>query len=145
LREGIKQWACPKCGFNVFKKHNYIAKINMLLKKRTKPARNHLRAVALSIKENVPSDADRAKYYFFLYNVDHVNDQTLIWGLDEYHKGKHYLKGKGYAYLKAVILSRDKNKEKISENERKILGSAPPIMNNKGENNEEENNKKKEN
>ena len=81
---------------------------------------------------------------FFLFYLKGVNDQVIIWGLNEYFKGKHYLKGKGYAYLKAVILSRDKNKEKISENEKKLLGSAPPIVNKGKDNEEEKNNKKKE-
>ena len=146
MRKGTKAFECPQCGFNFFKKHNYISKINMLLKKRSSVARKHLREVAHCIKDNVPSDAERDKYYFFLYNVDNVNDQTLIWGLNEYYKGKHYLYGKGYGYLKSIILSRDKNKEKLSKNERKLLGSAPPIINDKGEGNEKEkNDKKKEN
>ena len=84
MRKGTKAFECPQCGFNFFKKHNYISKINMLLKKRSSVARKHLREVAHCIKDNVPSDAERDKYYFFLYNVDNVNDQTLIWGLNEY-------------------------------------------------------------
>jgi len=128
MKNGSKPFICPQCGFNYFKKYNYISKINKLLKKRNKTLRKHLKTVAHSIKSHVPSDAERDKYYFFLYNLKGVNDQVIIWGLNEYFKGKHYLKGKGYAYLKAVILSRDKNKEKMSENERKLLGSAPPII-----------------
>ena len=128
MRYESKPFECPRCGFNYFKKNDYMSKINKLLKKRNNIARMHLRTVAQAIKTNVPSDAKKDKYYFFLYNLKEVNDQTMVWGLDEYFKGKHYLKGKGYAYLKAVILSRDKNKEKMSENERKLLGSAPPII-----------------
>jgi len=135
--KGSRPFECPKCGFNYFKKNNYISKINKLLEKRSKVLRKHLKTVAHSIKSHVPSDAERDKYYFFLYNIKDVNDQTLYWGLDQYYKGKHYLHGKGYPYLKSIILSRDKNKEKISENERKLLGSAPPTIkennNDKGE------------
>jgi|TARA_R100001530_G_scaffold854_7_gene1503 hypothetical protein len=144
MRKGIKPFNCPQCGFNFFKKHNYMSKINELLKRRNNISRMHLRTVAQCIKSNVPSDAERDKYYFFLYNIQHVSDEVLIWGLDQYFKGKHYLKGKGYAYLKSIILSRDKNKEKISENEKKLLGSAPPIVNKGKDNEEEKNNKKKE-
>ena len=139
MKNGSRPFECPKCGFNYFKKHNYMSKINELLKTRNNMVRMHLKTVAQSIKSHVPSDAERDKYYFFLYNLKDVNDQVMIWGLNEYFKGKHYLKGKGYAYLKAVILSRDKNKEKISENERKLLGSAPPII--KEKNNEKGKNK----
>jgi len=143
MRES-RPFECPQCGFNYFKKNNYISKINKLLEKRSKVLRKHLKTVAHSIKSHVPSDAERDKYYFFLYNIQHVSDEVLIWGLDQYFKGKHYLKGKGYAYLKSIILSRDKNKEKISENEKKLLGSAPPIVNKGKDNEEEKNNKKKE-
>ena len=128
MRKGIKPFNRPQCGFNFFKKHNYMSKINELLKRRNNISRMHLRTVAQCIKSNVPSDAERDKYYFFLYNIQNINDEVLIWGLDQYFKGKHYLKGKGYAYLKSIIMSRDKNKEKISENEKKLLGSAPPII-----------------
>ena len=31
MRKGTKAFECPQCGFNFFKKHNYISIINMLL------------------------------------------------------------------------------------------------------------------
>jgi|TARA_R110000824_G_scaffold358220_1_gene545746 hypothetical protein len=131
-----RPFECPKCGFNYFKKHNYMSKINELLKTRNKSSRAHLKTVANAIKSHVPSDAQRDKYYFFLYNTKDVDDNVLIWGLDTYFKGNHHLKGKGFAYLKSIILSRDKNNERISKNERKMIGCSPPIMN------EENNNEK---
>jgi predicted P-loop ATPase/GTPase len=123
-----RAWECPRCGFNYFKKQNYSKKINELLKVRNLKTKTQLRTIAQLIRVNVPSDSGRDKYYFFLYAMKDVNNQTLLWGLDEYYKGKHYLKGKGYPYLKAIILSRDKNKERMSANERKLIGSAPPII-----------------
>mgnify|MGYP003139390487 FL=1 len=123
-----RPFSCPQCGFNYFDKKNYSKKINEILKTRDSKTKTQLRTVAQLIRVNVPSDSGRDKYFFFLYNVKDVNNTILLWGLDQYYKGKHYLKGKGYAYLKAIILSRDKNKEKLSENEKKMIGSAPPTI-----------------
>ena len=109
-----KAWQCPKCNFNFKKKYDYMSKINNLLKLRSLSTKTHLRTIAHAIKLNVPSDAHRDKYYFFLYNVQGVSDIVLEWGLDQYFKGKHYLKGKGFAYLKSIIMSRDKNIERMS-------------------------------
>ena len=56
---------------------------------------------------------------------------TLYTAEDDAYKIYNYWVEKerlGDAYLKAVILSRDKNKEKISENEKKMIGSAPPTV-----------------
>ena len=103
--------------------------INNLLRERGTETKTHLRTVAQLIKTNVPSDAHRDKYFFFLNSIKEVNDGTLKWGLTQYFKGKHYLKGKGYAYMKSIILSRKENKKKIAENERKMIGSSPPVMN----------------
>ena len=128
MRGDTRPWTCPQCGFNYLNKSNYFKKINEILKDRDLKTKKQLRDVAQLIRVNVPSDSGRDKYYFFLYNVKEVDNTTLLWGLDQFYKGKHYLKGKGYAYLKAVILSRDKNKEKISENEKKMIGSAPPTV-----------------
>lgn len=127
--KGIKQFNCPQCGFNYFKKYDYSAAINNLLRERGTETKTHLRTVAQLIKTNVPSDAHRDKYFFFLNAIKEVNDGTLKWGLTQYFKGKHYLKGKGYAYMKSIILSRKENKKKIAENERKMIGSSPPVMN----------------
>lgn len=128
MRGDTRPWECPECGFNYFKKQNYSKKINELLKDRDLKTKTQLRTIAQLVRVNVPSDSGRDKYYFFLNAMKDVNNQTLLWGLDEYYKGKHYLKGKGYPYLKAIILSRDKNKERMSANERKLIGSAPPII-----------------
>ena len=128
MKGDTRPWECPQCGFNYFNKHNYSKKINEILKERDLKTKTQLRTIAQLIRVNVPSDSGRDKYYFFLYAMKNVNNTTLLWGLDEYYKGKHYLKGKGYPYLKAIILSRDKNKEKISENEKKMIGSAPPTI-----------------
>ena len=126
MKGETRPWECPQCGFNYFNKQNYSKKINELLKERNLKEKTQLRTIAQLIRVNVPSDSGRDKYYFFLHAMKDVNSTSLLWGLDEYYKGKHYLKGKGYPYLKAIILSRDKNKEKISENEKKMIGSAPP-------------------
>ena len=130
--EGIKPFDCPRCGFNYFEKYDYSAGINNLLKERNTATRMDLRTVAQLIKTNVPSDAHRDKYFFFLNSIKGVNDGTLRWGLMQYFQGKHYLQGKGYAYMKSIILSRKENKKKIAENERKMRGSSPPVIKQKG-------------
>ena len=55
-------------------------------------------------------------------------------GIEQYYQSKHYAKGKGFAYLRSIIQNRNSNAESIRKNERRMLGSAPPVINHeKGE------------
>jgi len=122
-----KAFNCPACGFNVFKKYNKSKDLLDLLRKRGKKTKKLLRQISKLISQNVKTE-NRTTYFYFLYGLKDVEDNVLNWGIEQYYNGRHYLQGKGFAYLRSIIQSRDKNMESIKENERKRIGSAPPII-----------------
>ena len=46
----------------------------------------------------------------------------MEWGLNQFHSAKHVNTGKGFSYLRAIILNHDKNREALKEMEKKRLG-----------------------
>ena len=122
-----KAFSCPACGFNVFKKYNKSKEITELLRQRSKKTKKLLRQVAKLISDNIKTE-NRDTYFYFLYGIKDVEDNVLIWALEQYYQSRHYLKGKGFAYLRSIVQNRNKNMDSIKENERKMLGSAPPLI-----------------
>ena len=117
---------CPACGYDLKKSHD-VRDIGKFLKLRNKKTRQYLNKIAGIISRNVPSET-RLNYYQFLYGIQEIEDNIIQWAIEEYYNGKHYIKGKGFPYLRSIIKNRDKNLERIAENERKMLGSPPPII-----------------
>ena len=122
-----KTFNCPVCGVNVFKKYNKSKEIMGLLSKRSKKTKTLLRQISRLISQNINTES-RDTYFYFLYGLRDVEDGTLNWAIEQYYQSRHYLQGKGFAYLRSIVQNRDKNMESIKENERKRLGSAPPII-----------------
>ena len=122
-----KAFNCPSCGFNVFKKYNKSKDLLDLLRKRSKKTKKLLRQISKLISENVKTE-NRTTYFYFLYGLKNVEDNVLNWGIEQYYNSRHYLQGKGFAYLRTIIQNRNKNIGALKKNERAMLGSTPPVI-----------------
>ena len=127
--EGIKHLKCPVCGFSYFKNYKESSEITNLLSVRSKKIQSTILKISRLIADNVPTDKGRKNYFYFLLRIKEVDDITVNWGIEQFFKGRHYQTGKGYRYLSSIITNRGQNLTKISENERKMIGSSPPIIN----------------
>jgi len=127
MTNDIKTFNCPACGFNAFKKYNKSQEISKLLKKRSLKTKKLLRQVARLISNHITTE-NRDTYFYFLYGIQEIEDNVLIWGLEQYYQSRHYLKNKGFAYLRSIVQNRNKNMDSIKRNERKMIGSPPPII-----------------
>jgi ribosomal protein L33 len=138
INDEIKHLVCPACGYNYFKKKNYGQETARLMNNRFKSAKQSISKISKLIRENVPTDSTRSAFYYFLLGIKDCTDGEVLWGIDMFYKGRHYNQGKGYKYLQSIIKNRNKNLVKIAENERKRIGTAPPLVESitKGENNE---------
>ena len=72
-------------------------------------------------------------YFRFLFGIKDIDDNIVQWAVEQYFQSRHHLSGKGFAYLRSIMINRDKNVESIKKNERKRLGSTPPIINHEKE------------
>ena len=129
--DGIKHLKCPVCGFSYFKNYKESSEITSLLSSRSKKTKSMILKISRLIADNVPTDKSRKNYFYFLLRIKESDDVTVNWGIEQFFKGRHYQTGKGYRYLSSIITNRDQNLVKISENERKMIGSSPPIINKK--------------
>tara|TARA_R100001530_G_scaffold129128_1_gene99218 strand:+ start:58 stop:465 length:408 start_codon:yes stop_codon:yes gene_type:complete len=135
----MKMSKCPACGYNLNKKYNISLSINNLLKVRTKKTIKYLNKIALRIIKNIPSE-DRVRYFQFLFGIKSVNDEVIVWAIEQYYQGKYFNTGKGFPYLRKIIQNRNENVDVLNKNEKLMLGSTPPVINIEGEEDGKRNN-----
>ncbi len=118
---------CPACGYQSKSSRNISLDIRDLLKVRNRRTREQITRIAKLIINNVPSDS-RYEFHKFLYGIKECRDQLIDYGIETFYTSRSFEHGKGFAYLRTVISNSDKNHDTIVENERKRLGSTPPII-----------------
>ena len=127
---------CPSCGYSYFKKYNKSKEIKDLISLRNKKTVKLIRNIAKLIVNNIDTE-DGGTYFLFLYGIRDIDDTAVQWGIEQYYQAGHYAKGKGFAYLRSIIQNRNSNANSIRKNERRMLGTAPPVINHEqGEKNE---------
>ena len=67
-------------------------------------------------------------YFRFLFALKDVEDNILDWAIENFYKSRHFLHGKGFAYLRTIVQNRNKNIGVLKKNERLLLGSPPPVI-----------------
>jgi hypothetical protein len=117
----LKGYSPPTRGQNI------SLKIRDLMSKRSKKTIQSLNKIAKIIIDNVPQD-DRMSYYKFLHGIKDCNDDIVRYCIESYYNTKAFQNNKGFAYLRVIIQNQFKNNDKILENERRRLGSVPPII-----------------
>ena len=123
---------CPRCGYVLSSTFNSSAKIEELLKKRSPTTRKLLRTVSKKIMTNIPTDNKRSRLRYFLLSIEDCEDKVVEWGLTQYALKEYMYQGKGFPFLKAIILNFNQNKEGIAKFERKRLGKSPTATKLKG-------------
>jgi hypothetical protein len=118
---------CPACGYKINEVYNISSEISRLLKKRSKKTVKYLNKISSSITTSIPSE-NRINYFRFLFALDSINDGVINWGIEEFYQRRHYLSGKGFAYLRKIIQNRNENVGVLKKNERLLLGSTPPVI-----------------
>ena len=120
---------CPCCGYTDEVQYNPSKKIRELRSKRSRTTKKLLRKVSNFIQTNIPSDNSVIKEYQFLQGISHINDDTIDWAVNRYLENKApVFAGKGFRYLSAIILNHHKNKDRVSEHERLMIGKPPSIV-----------------
>ena len=117
---------CPACGYNQKNNPHMGADMNKILKLKNRKTTKILNKIASIIMHNVPSET-RLNYYQFLHGTKEIEDNVLEWAIETYYQSKHFQQGKGFAYLRSIAQNRGKNIETLRKNERKRLGSTPPV------------------
>ena len=118
---------CPACGYKISDSYNVSAEITKLVKKRNKRTRKYLNKIASKVSEYIPSE-NRLSYFRFLFGIKDVDDNVVDWAIEQYYKGRYYLSGKGFAYLRTIVQNRNKNIGVLKKTERLLLGSTPPVI-----------------
>ena len=118
---------CQACGFDSSRKYNPTKRIISLLEERGKNTicQRRLKRVIKLIRENINSEKDNQKTFYFLQAISKIPDKTVERIIHQYNMDEHVYQGKGFAYLRQMILSGYENEDKMLSNEIKKFGRTP--------------------
>ena len=118
---------CPACGYEKPTNRNVSLQINKMMSKKSKKTRTNINKVARLIINNVPQD-NRFSLEKFLYAIKDTKDSIVDYCINQYYESRAFENGKGFAYLRAIIQNQNRYNHEIVKQERKRLGSVPPIV-----------------
>ena len=118
---------CPVCGYQYGSMKKQGDDINEMLNKRGDKAKGMIRDIHRKIVFTIPSQRLQKVYWSFLKATDHIGDKEIIQAITEFIRAKHINYGRGLSYLRAIIVNKHLDKDKLKELEKKRLGSSPPI------------------
>ena len=64
----------------------------------------------------------------FLSKIENISDDYIYKTIKKFMGRKLHLKGYGFDYLFTMINSESHDKEKAKKNEKKMIGSNPPVI-----------------
>jgi len=116
---------CEACGHETGRKYNPTRRIISLLEERDQLCQRRLQRVIKLIRSNISSDKDNQKTFYFLQAISKIPDITVERIIHQYNMDEHVYQGKGFAYLKQMIMSGYENEDKMLENEIRKFGRTP--------------------
>ena len=116
---------CEACGHETGRKYNPTKRIISLLEERDQLCQKKLQRVIKLIRSNISSDKNNQKTFYFLQAISKIPDITVERIIHQYNMDEHVYQGKGFAYLKQMIMSGYENEDKMLENEIRKFGRTP--------------------
>ena len=116
---------CPACGYNPNQKSKPYREVISLLSQRGIICKNKIKEASDKIMLEIPSDNDYFKYYLFIRGLNKIEDKYIITSISNYMFHRRWSKGKGFSYLKGMIINSKINSGKLLSNEYKSLGKPP--------------------
>ena len=116
---------CEACGHETGRKYNPTKRIISLLEERDQLCQKKLQRVIKLIRSNISSDKNNQKTFYFLQAISKIPDITVERIIHQYNMDEHVYQGKGFAYLKQMIMSGYENENKMLENEIRKFGRTP--------------------
>lgn len=119
---------CPKCGYSTRNnKVNEKSKAD-LLKTRHVELRMAIASVCVHIRNNRLNDNTDEKELQFLSKIQGISDDYIYKMIKKFMGRKLHLKGYGFDYLFTMINSESHDREKAKKNEKRMMGSSPPVV-----------------
>ena len=119
---------CPVCGHQDI---NVESKIDAQSKRIYNSLSSSIQKLVSEISKKLShhcgfSYTDKREQLRFYNCINHHNKHAVKKSLNNYIRRKDYMKGKGYSYICAIIISESNTIKKQIEYENKHLDSLPP-------------------
>ena len=94
---------------------------------RNKRTIRYINKISTTIIQHIPTE-DKNNYFKFLFGVKDVEDSVVEWAIERYYQNRYYTTGRGFAYLRTIMLNRNNNMDTLKKNERLLIGGTPPVI-----------------
>ena len=119
---------CPVCGYEFGKVIELSNdEIKNIMKDKPESLLTSLRFVVSLIKKNIPSDDNSKSQNMFLRSIAKCKNKAVLWAVDQYVSSGYVYQGKGFKYLRKMIINHELDRKEISKHERKRFGTTPPV------------------
>ncbi len=126
---------CQACGYDTSRSYNYSKEILQMLTAMPSNTITYVKKLAKEVQQNIPSEYNQKSYFLFLKGIEKANPRVTERAIEHYLRAGYHLQGKGFAYIKAMILNEKKNVARKAANEYKRLGRTPKIIKLQGDEN----------
>jgi len=120
---------CIACGYEYTKVGT--TEITRLKFQRSDKTRKLLNTAIKNIKNTITTEKKSYKEYAFLYGIQKYEDEFVEHSVKAYMLKQEFKKGKGYAYLRAMIQNGAEELKLKRDAELKMLGKSPKSIKNK--------------
>ena len=118
---------CSACGYEWSYKDR-TSDIRKKLFVRKIKARKMIKTAANKIMNYIPSDNNKEKYYAFLTGISMTKDKPVIWAIRQFMDKEEARKGRGFPYLRAMILNAGRDWDTRKKQELRAYGKSPKLI-----------------
>tara|TARA_B110001454_G_C12602236_1_gene384984 strand:- start:143 stop:523 length:381 start_codon:yes stop_codon:yes gene_type:complete len=116
---------CPACGYTD-QKHKQTIEAQVIYKDFPKDLKDKLTKIGRTLRPFMNDAKIRREWNQFMYAIQNVDYKIVRTTLNNYLINEYNKQGKGFPYLKFMIIASAKNHDKNRIIELKRFGSNPP-------------------
>ena len=118
---------CPACGYTTHKQKQ-TSEAQIIYEDFPKDLKEKLIYIGKALKPFMHRAKITREWNQFMFAIQEINYRVIRTTLNQYLLNQYQKQGKGFPYLKFMVLANAKNYEKNKIIESKRFGSNPPII-----------------
>tara|TARA_R100001463_G_scaffold2421_6_gene10256 strand:+ start:1072 stop:1464 length:393 start_codon:yes stop_codon:yes gene_type:complete len=126
---------CPACGYTD-QKQKQTSEAQIIYEDFPKDLKEQLIKIGKTLRPFMHSAKIKREWNQFMYGIQDIDYSIVRTTINQYLINEYHKQGKGFPYLKFMVIASAKNHKKNVLIESKRFGSNPPEIKIKGDNNE---------
>ena len=120
---------CTSCGHLINFNRTYSDyEITAMMNGKSPRMKLLLKGIIRKVRNTIPSNDNKSSINNFISNAASYEYKILNMAIENYINHTYMYQGKGFKYLLKIIVTFDKDRDKIFEYEKRRLGTTPPVI-----------------